>query len=76
MQVRDGEAGFQDYFRCDRYVRINNDWHYTTREQTMEGPFATKQAAQDGLKRYIEISQSHVLNTDEHNTINRFKMAR
>jgi hypothetical protein len=76
MQVRIGEAGFQEYFRCDRFVKINNDWHFTTREQTMEGPFASKQAAAEGLQRYIEISQSHVFNPGEHNTINQFRMAR
>ena len=76
MQVRTGEAGYQDYFRCDRFVKINNDWHFTTREQTMEGPFASKQAAEQGLKRYLKITQNRVFNSDEHHTINRFKMAR
>ena len=53
MQVRAGEAGFQDHFRCDRYMKLNNEWHFTTREQTVEGPYSSKQAAADGLKHYL-----------------------
>jgi hypothetical protein len=76
MQVRVGEAGFQDYFRCDRYVKLNSAWHFTTREQTMEGPFASKQAAADGLTRYIKLNNSPVFNPKQHNTINRLKLLR
>ena len=76
MHVRAGEAEFQNYFRCDRFFQINSQWHFTTREQTVEGPFATKVAAKEGLKRYVKLLSCHIFNGEERQTINTFKVIR
>lgn len=76
MHVRAGEAGFQSYFRCERYFQINGQWHFTTREQTVEGPFASKSAAAEGLQRYIEMMSCKVFDTEEQKSINALKLVR
>lgn len=75
MHVRAGEAGFQNYFRCERFFQINGKWHFTTREQTVEGPFSSKSNAQDGLRRYIEMMSCKIFDTREQEAINALKMA-
>lgn len=74
MHVRAGEAGFQSYFRCDRYLQINGQWHFTTREQTVEGPYDSKTTAQGGLRRYIDMVNCQVFNQNERQTIQSLKL--
>jgi hypothetical protein len=76
MNVRAGEARFHNHFRCDRFLKINSQWHFTTREQTVEGPFPTRHAALAGLKRYLDMAKCRVFNSNERGTINQMKIVR
>lgn len=49
---REGESP-KSVFRTDRFCMINGGWYFVTREQTQEGPFNTKGAAQLAVQEYI-----------------------
>lgn len=52
MDVRLGEKN-KTWFRSDRILQINDRWFFLTREQTQEGPFASRQEAERELNYYI-----------------------
>lgn len=52
MDVRLGEKN-KTWFRCDRFLHINDRWFFQTREQTQEGPFNSRQEAERELNYYI-----------------------
>lgn len=52
MTVRSGESD-KSWFRCDRFTHINDEWFFTTREMTEEGPFSSRQEAENALILYI-----------------------
>jgi len=53
MRKNDKDQSRVNAFRSsERFVRIDNAWWFSTREGD-EGPFATRDAARDGLRRYI-----------------------
>ena len=61
--ARDDEQAKQiSHFRSsERFVRIDGAWWFSTREGD-EGPFATREAARNGLRRYIasqEMAEKH-----------------
>ena len=76
MHVRAGEASFQNHFRCQRFFQINGQWHFTTREQTVEGPYPSKSNAEQGLKRYVEMVNCRVFDASEQQSINALKVLR
>ena len=52
MDVRTGEAD-KRWFRSERFTHVNDEWFFTTREFTEEGPFSSKQDAEMELLLYI-----------------------
>lgn len=52
MSVRTGELE-KRWFRSERITHINDQWFFTTREFTEEGPFSSKQDAEMELLLYI-----------------------
>lgn len=52
MTVRSGENE-KSWFRSDRFTHINDSWFFTTREMTEEGPFVSRQEAENALMLYI-----------------------
>lgn len=47
------------WFRSDRFITIDNQWYFTTRENRDVGPFATREAAEHGLAIFIECIRDH-----------------
>ncbi|WP_339526703.1 DUF6316 family protein [Pseudomonas sp. EL_65y_Pfl2_R96] len=45
------------HFRCDRLCRVNGELYFTTREHTLEGPFANREAAVREIQAYVERMQ-------------------
>jgi hypothetical protein len=54
MSNRKSDTQPRNHFRSGRFFNAEGQWHFTTREQTIEGPFASKQKASDGLARYVK----------------------
>ena len=52
MSVRTGETN-KRWFRNERFSHVNDEWFFTTREFTEEGPFFSKQDAEMELLLYI-----------------------
>ena len=52
MKVRSGEKQ-KGWFRSNRFLQINGDWFFITREMTEEGPFYSKQEAENASINYI-----------------------
>ena len=50
------------HFRSDRLCRVNGELYFSTRENTLEGPFDSREAAQKEIQAYIERVQSLRLN--------------
>jgi len=47
------EAKAKTYFQVNRFVQINGEWFYTTREGDERGPFESKAEAEGDLIEYI-----------------------
>lgn len=58
--IRAGEAAPLP-FRSSRYFCVGGKWYFTTREGFDSGPFATRERAEIGLKRFL-----HVINMLPH----------
>jgi hypothetical protein len=41
-------------FRSDRICRVNGEFYFNTREGTQEGPFETREAAEQEIAAYIQ----------------------
>ncbi len=52
--IRSGEAGPAP-FRSSRYFCVGGKWYFTTREGFDGGPFATRERAEVGLKRFLHV---------------------
>ena len=50
------------HFRCDRLCRVNGELYFTTREQTLEGPFDNAATAEKEIQAYIERMQALSMN--------------
>ncbi|MNL17548.1 hypothetical protein D3C87_1386470 [compost metagenome] len=50
------------HFRSDRLCRVNGELYFSTRENTLEGPFANAEAAVREVQAYIERMQNLVVN--------------
>jgi hypothetical protein len=42
------------HFRCDRVCRVNGDLYFSTRENTLEGPFENPEKLAREVQAYIE----------------------
>lgn len=42
-------------FRSSRYFCVGGKWYFTTREGFDSGPFATRERAEIGLKRFLNV---------------------
>lgn len=40
-------------FPSDRICRVNSEFYFNTREGTQEGPFVSREAAQQAIEAYI-----------------------
>ena len=62
MRKDDDQERTKSHFRTsERFLRIDGAWWFSTREGD-EGPFATREAAREGLRRYIagqEMAEKH-----------------
>ena len=45
------------HFRSDRLCRVNGELYFSTRENTLEGPFENPQVEERGIREYIERMQ-------------------
>ncbi|MDX1285643.1 MAG: DUF6316 family protein [Draconibacterium sp.] len=41
------------HFRSGRFYSIANEWYFSVREQQDQGPFPTKESAEENLKIYL-----------------------
>ncbi|MDX1634708.1 MAG: DUF6316 family protein [Marinobacter sp.] len=53
-QTRTGEAGPAP-FRSSRFFCVGGKWYFTTREGFDSGPFASRDRAEIGLKRFLHV---------------------
>lgn len=53
-QQRAGENGPVP-FRSSRFFCVGSKWYFTTREGFDSGPFASRQRAEVGLKRFLNV---------------------
>ena len=51
-------------FRADRFIRDGGQWYFSTREGSMEGPFAIKLEAENRLELYKKVMASGFLPSD------------
>lgn len=42
------------YFRANRFSYINGAFYFSTRENTLEGPFSSRAEAERGSMEYVE----------------------
>lgn len=61
MDTRQSDRQLRQHFRTDRFFLANGQWHFSTREQTIEGPFADRRQAQIALQRYVTAISCWVL---------------
>lgn len=54
IHTRSGEAGPVP-FRSSRFFSVGGKWYFTTREGFDSGPFATRERAEIGLKRFLHV---------------------
>ncbi|RBW48182.1 DUF6316 family protein [Marinobacter sp. F3R11] len=54
VQVRSGEDGSAP-FRSNRFFCVGNRWYFTTREGFDSGPFASRERAEAGLRRFLHV---------------------
>ena len=52
MTCRAGEND-RTWFRNERFLCINGEWYFLTRENTQEGPFDTKREAEMELMLFL-----------------------
>lgn len=53
-QRRTGEEGPVP-FRSSRFFCVGSKWYFTTREGFDSGPFASRERAETGLKRFLHV---------------------
>ncbi|SFR86159.1 hypothetical protein SAMN05216203_3540 [Marinobacter daqiaonensis] len=44
-------------FRSSRFFCVGGKWYFTTREGFDSGPFATRERAEIGLKRFLHVTR-------------------
>ncbi|MDG1943813.1 MAG: DUF6316 family protein [Halioglobus sp.] len=64
---RQNDTDAQDSrFRSERMIKQDGNWFFETREGTFEGPFGSKSEAEEGLERYIYITNMGLLKDADH----------
>lgn len=53
LAMRAQDAAPATHFRSDRICRVNGDMYFSTRENTLEGPFDSAETAEQEIKAYI-----------------------
>ncbi len=59
MNVRQGEEQ-KSWFRSERFLQINSEWYFITRERKEEGPFSSKQAAEAELINFTHTNEPYM----------------
>ena len=54
---RQGEDNNPIPFRSSRFFCVGNSWYFTTREGFDSGPYASRERAETGLKRFLNVVQ-------------------
>jgi hypothetical protein len=54
IETRTGEAGPVP-FRSSRFFCVGGKWYFTTREGFDSGPFASRDRAEIGLRRFLHV---------------------
>ncbi|XOZ33445.1 DUF6316 family protein [Halomonadaceae bacterium KBTZ08] len=52
---RAGDAHTPIPFRSSRFFCVGNRWYFTTREGFDSGPYATRERAEAGLRRFLTV---------------------
>ncbi|PAV24588.1 hypothetical protein C8D92_109152 [Tamilnaduibacter salinus] len=55
-QNRTGESGPVP-FRSSRFFCVGGKWYFTTREGFDSGPFASRERAETGLRRFLHVAR-------------------
>jgi len=58
LGMRAHDAAPATHFRSDRLTRINGELYFSTRENTLEGPFDNPEVAEREILAYIERMQA------------------
>ena len=53
MDHREGDDAKKAWFRSERFFAEGNKWYFTTRENTIEGPFDSRADAEQELMLYL-----------------------
>ena len=53
VSIRKTDSPFHDPAQSSRFVEMENNWFFLTREKTMQGPYATKESARVALDIYL-----------------------
>ncbi|MFJ3481861.1 DUF6316 family protein [Pseudomonas sp. NPDC090202] len=59
LSKREQDADNAVHFRSDRVSRVNGLYFFSTRENTLEGPFMTKEDAERETEAYIRRMLAH-----------------
>lgn len=51
---RHQDADPATHFRAERFSLVNGQFYFSTRENSLEGPFATRQDAEREMAAYVE----------------------
>jgi pimeloyl-ACP methyl ester carboxylesterase len=54
VRLRTNDDMHRNYFRTNRFERVSEQWFFSTREGTRQGPFAGIEEAEAGLADYIK----------------------
>ncbi len=57
MDCREDDQNQKTWFRSDRFFNEGPDWFFSTRENTVEGPFSSREDAEAGLMMYLRDMQ-------------------
>ncbi|MAX55897.1 MAG: hypothetical protein CL537_10385 [Alcanivoracaceae bacterium] len=58
MDYRKDDAASRTWFRSDRFFSQGPNWYFSTRENTVEGPYDSRLEAEAGLMLYLRDMQS------------------
>lgn len=64
MPSRRGELE-RTYFRTDRIFQYQNNWYFSTRENTDEGPYTSRKAAEHAVENYTRVMGSGLYQAEE-----------
>jgi len=52
-------------FRSERIIKDGGEWHFLTREGSVEGPFRSQEEAERRLEMYIRMATHNMLHEGE-----------